>query len=80
MLIDLESLFHSQIQFNKTWQSAAEELAESVLNDSVYAVGLLPQTLYNPKGNKSSKGVDVSGSVLLEIKYRHLKALSLQIA
>jgi type 2 lantibiotic biosynthesis protein LanM len=57
ILVDLESLFHPQIDVNHL-HNKSEHLAVKTFNYSVLSVGILPQRLWE---NNESKGVEMSG-------------------
>ena len=61
VIIDLEALFHCKLDYRKVQKdNPAYNISLNRLDDSVYAIGLLPMPLTNPY-NKTSENVDVSG-------------------
>ena len=61
MIIDLEALFHSNMEHaDIESEKSAYEIAMDSINDSVYSIGLLPSQLTNPF-NKEEASVDISG-------------------
>lgn len=61
VLLDLESLFHSNQ--GMTWDKDNNALvrANGILGRSVYSTGLLPQKITNPSDLYSDRSIDVSG-------------------
>ena len=58
VLIDLESLFHSREQIDRTPGSVAVAAATAAIGNSVIRIGLLPVRIW---GNDESDGFDLSG-------------------
>lgn len=56
ILLDLEALFHPRV--GGTDLKQADQLANSILNYSVYGIGLLPHRIWS---NDESEGIDISG-------------------
>lgn len=61
ILLDLESIFHSNQGLNSNDTCSALSMANCILERSVYSIGLLPQTISNPTDSYSDKSIDVSG-------------------
>ena len=60
IVIDLEALFHSDITLIDKKFFKSIEVAQKIIDSSVYSIGFLPQKISNPFETESSKYVDVS--------------------
>lgn len=60
IVIDLEALFHSDITLLDKRFFTSIEVAQKIIDSSVYSIGFLPQKISNPYNNDSSTYVDVS--------------------
>lgn len=61
VLLDVESLFHSNQGMTCDENATAFDRASCILGKSVYSTGLLPQKLTNPSDIYSDRSIDVSG-------------------
>lgn len=60
IVIDLEALFHSDITLIDKKFFKSIEVAQKIIDSSVYSIGFLPQKISNPFETESSKYVDIS--------------------
>lgn len=60
IVIDLEALFHSAVTLIDKKFFKSIEVAEKIIDSSVYSIGFLPQKISNPFESESSKYVDIS--------------------
>lgn len=60
VLIDLESLLHSSMEIENDLFTRSGKLAEKILAESVYSVGLLPQRITN-RVNGEDISIEISG-------------------
>ncbi|PRR79655.1 type 2 lanthipeptide synthetase LanM [Clostridium vincentii] len=60
VVIDLEALFHSDVTLMDKRFFKSIEVAQKIIESSVYSIGFLPQKISNPYNNDSSTYVDVS--------------------
>ena len=60
IVIDLEALFHSDVILEDKELFESTEVAQEIVNSSVYSIGFLPQKIFNPYEQQGSNYIDVS--------------------
>ena len=76
IVIDLEALFHSDITLWDKKFFKSIEVAQKIIDSSVYSIGFLPQKISNPYDDSDDTYVDVSGFSSEEKQKAPFKALS----
>lgn len=77
IVIDLEALFHSDVTLIDKRFFKSIEVAQKIIDSSVYSIGFLPQKISSPYDNNDETYVDISGFGGEDNQVAPFKALSI---